>query len=194
LGDGAKSLGAETDVETNADESEILEHIKQTGEDDVFVYLGHTWDMDGDGTADTLEEHDGALTSGLIGLAGGGLIGGLAGLATCGNDAVDEDEFDEAADDAKGVIVLLGCKGCGLKDKFKNAKCVICSETDMDKMCASSLMRFMGETLEGLAKGESMTWEKMKDKMNEHLKEKKCTERMVAKGDKCSTTNISKSK
>jgi len=188
IGDGAETLGGTTkvDVDSNADDedNEITDAIKNTGEDDVFVYFGHTWDTDGDGVQDTLEEHDSAA---------GVAIFGAAGLIGCGNDPVDQTNLDNAAKTAKGVIVLVGCKGCDLRPKFPSAKCVICSNSDMGVSCASSALTEMGDIMRRMAGNSQMSWADMVNQVNNKLKTLGCSEQLDAKPEEaCKTAMIKK--
>ncbi len=157
VGEAAKGVSSDDpDVESNADEGEILDALKKTKKGDVFVYLGHGHDTDGDGKVDTLEEHDGLVTS--------WLLGGVFGALTCGNDAVDKEKFDKARKEVTGTVLLFGCRGCDIK--FPNAECVICYPEEVSMGKALADMASLAKVLEGMKSGSSMTWAQVVAAMN----------------------------
>jgi RHS repeat-associated protein len=165
LRDAMKKLtGVDVDKESNADEDDIVEGLENTGEDDVFVYYGHSADTDGDGKPDTVMEHDslagcvagGAAIGGLLGGPLGGLVGGAIGAAVSANDPIDKDDFAKAAKKAKGTVIIFGCKGCDLK--FENAKCVICYEEEPTLRKAAADMEAMAKVIDDMKAGQCKTW------------------------------------
>ena len=157
LSDAMKKLtGGNVDTESNADEDDIVEGLSQTGEDDVFVYYGHSADTDGDGKQDTLMEHDSLVGCVAGGVAIGGLLGGIIGAALSANDPIDKDDFAKAAKKAKGTVIIFGCKGCDLK--FENAKCVICYEEKPTLRKAAADMEAMAKVIDDLKAGQCKTW------------------------------------